>query len=324
VKTVFLGSGPFGLPALERLSSEQELVELVRVISRPDRPAGRGRKLVATPVRVRAEELGLPCDTPDTVNETRYLEELEALQAELFVVVDYGEMLHKRLRELPTIGIFNLHPSLLPRYRGAAPVPRALLAGEPETGVALFRVERKLDSGPIVDMEGVPVEPLETTGELEERLSHVAAELLGRNLERFRTRTFAQKPQDHQKATYAPKLEKGEGLIHWDREPWALSNFVRALNPWPTAWSMLHQEGRKPERTAFLRVRPGASQAVESLEPGTVLEVRKDGFQVSCKGGSVEVVELKREGKAALGASAYLRGRTLKRGDRFRGVESGF
>jgi len=317
VKVVLFGSGGFGIPTLGRLRSLHGRIDLVRLVSRPDRPRGRGREVAPTPLRARAIELGVPCDAPETANDPAYLETLAALAPDLFVVVDYGEMLRKPLRALPRIGVFNLHGSLLPRYRGAAPVARALLAGEETTGVTLFRVDRELDAGPIVDVVEARIEPIETAGELEARLSILAADLIERNLEAFRSGAFRETRQDDSLVTYAPRLEKSEGLIEWDADPPAIANRVRALNPWPTAWSFLRKEGRRPERTSFLRVRPVSSSADSSLSPGSVEVVRRDGFSVRCRGGAVDVLELKREGGTALDAASYLRGRPLRLGDRF-------
>jgi len=309
VKVVFLGSGPFAIPVLERLHAAGKDAQLVRVVSRPDRPARRGRALTPTPVRARAQELDVRCDVPETANDPSYLEELAVLAADLFIVADYGEMLRKRLRDLPRLGVFNLHASILPRYRGAAPVAHALLQGATETGVTLFRIVKELDAGPVVDIATTPVAPLETTGELEGRLALLAADLLGRNLPAFQSGLFRETPQDDTKATLAPKLEKGSGLISWESPAADVANRVRAFNPWPGAYSFLGGE-----RTIFLRARAVPSSE-KDLKPGAVEAVEKDSFRVRCGAGSVEVLELQREGKAPLPAASYLRGKALRCGD---------
>lgn len=321
MRVVFLGSGPFGLPALERLSRSSPRHEVVRVLTRPDRPQKRGQALAPMPVRVLAGELGLPCDAPDSANGPACLESLRALAPDIFIVADYGEMLRKLLREIPRIGVFNLHASILPRYRGAAPIVHALLQGEQETGVTLFRIEKGLDSGPIVDVESTLVKPLETASELEERLARVAADLLERNLDAFAAGTFTEKPQDETLATLAPRIEKRAGEIRWEGTAERVANLVHAMNPWPGAYSFLHPAGGRPERTIFLRVRPahGAPDPGSSgrAAPGTVERIQKDGFAVRCGVGSVDVLEVQREGKSALAAGAYLRGRQLTSGDVF-------
>lgn len=325
MKIVFFGSGPFGLPTLDRLHALSARYPLLRVVTRPDRPQKRGRKLAPTPIRQRASELGVPCEAPTSVNDPAFLDELLALEADLFLVADYGEMLRKRLRQLPKIGVFNLHASLLPAYRGAAPVVHALFAGEKETGVTLFRIEKGLDSGPVVDAIALAVEPLESAGELEDRLAHVAADLLERNLEAFATGSFKESPQDETAATLAPKLTKRCGIIDWDKTAVEITHFVRALSPWPGGFSFLRKSadpGVRQERTVFLRVQPASDSPLQVPGdppgvPGAVDRVGSEGFSVYCGSGSVEVLEIQREGKGALPAAAYLRGRRLQHGDRF-------
>jgi len=317
VKVVFLGSGPFALPSLEALARGPAPAELLRVVTRPERPRGRGRKPAPTPVGARAAELGLPCDAPPTANAPEYLDVLRSLGPDLLIVADYGEIMRRPLLELPRIGSFNLHASLLPRYRGAAPVARAILDGEKTTGVTLFRIERKLDAGPIVDAARLDVDPLETAGELEARLARLAAEVLEKNLPALAAGTFREVPQDEGLVTIAEKLRKDMSVIRWDVEPEKLKDFVRALNPWPLAASFLRRGEGRPERTLFLRVKPARAGSASDLPPGSVDEVRKDGFTVRCAGGAIEVLEIQREGKAPLEAGAYLSGSRLKRGDLF-------
>jgi methionyl-tRNA formyltransferase len=320
MRVVFFGSGAFALPALERLAGATASHRLLAVVTRPARPGGRGKKLKPTPVYEKALALGLPCESPASVNDPAYLETLAALAPDLFVVVDYGEILAKRFRELARIGAFNLHASLLPRYRGAAPVAHALLAGETRTGVTLFRIEKEIDSGPIVGAAALEVGELETTGELEGRLAELAASLLEHHLQAFASGSFTETPQDASLATFAPKLVKNAGLIDWNRTPGELTRFVRAMNPWPGAYSFLQSPGKNPERTIFLRVRPAAGAAAGPAQaPGTVAAVEKNGFHIRCHSGAIEVLELQRAGKAPLDAASYLRGRNLVPGDRFGG-----
>jgi methionyl-tRNA formyltransferase len=316
VRVVFFGSGPFGLPALDALHRSSRH-QLACVATRPDRPAGRGRKLAPTPIRRRAAELGIPCEAPPTANDPRFLETLRSLAPDIFIVADYGEMLRKALREVPRLGAFNLHASALPAYRGAAPVVHALLAGETQTGITLFRIEKGLDTGPVVAVERTAIEPLETAGELEARLALLAAGLLERGLDELEAGTAREVPQDDSRATLAPRLDKSAGAIAWDAPPGKLADFVRALNPWPGAFSFLHAEGRKPERTIFLRARPAAGVDASGVLPGAIRDAGRQGFSVACRGGALEVLELQREGKGAVNAAAYVRGRPLAPGDRF-------
>lgn len=320
MRVVFLGSGPFGLPALDVLHARSQRFPLLAVVTRPDRPAGRGRKLHPTPVKRRATDLGIDCHSPESVNAPSVLEILGSLAVDVFVVADYGEMLGSRFLAIPSKGAFNLHGSLLPKYRGAAPVPHAILAGETVTGVSLFRIERALDSGPLVRQAELSIDPLESAGELEGRLARLAAKLLDETLDDLASGGFQETRQDHDQATLAPTLKKRNGLIHWNRAPGELHNFVRAMNPWPKAYSFLQRPGREPDRTAFLRVLPEAGTE-PSAPPGTAVDVHRRGFSVACRGGSVRVLEIQRGGKAAMGVAAYLCGQRLQDGDRFGGPD---
>ena len=314
MRIVFLGSGEFALPSLERLHALSDTYRLVRVITRPDRPAGRGKRLTPTPIRRRAMELGIPCDAPPPVNDAEYLAELEGLGAELYIVADYGELLGKAIRALPAIGMFNLHGSLLPRFRGAAPVAYAILAGDEETGVTLFRVERRLDSGTMVDHAAVKIEQTETAGELEERLAHLAVELLERNLPRFADGSFTEEPQDESGVTLAPKLEKNEARIDWQRSAQEVVAAVRAYNPWPGAFTALHRSGAAAEavgeRTTIWKAAVSSEEPQPPREPGAIIAA-KNRLSVQCGQGVVEVVALQRPGKATMAAAAYLNGMRL-------------
>lgn len=312
MKIVFLGSGPFALPTLERLASSPGGHSLVRVVTRPDRPQRRGRQLIATPVRARAVELGLPCDAPESANDPAYLAGLAALEADLFIVADYGEMLRKAFRETPRLGAFNLHGSLLPRWRGAAPVAHAILAGDTLSGVTLFRLEKGLDSGPILAAGSLEILEDETAGELEGRLALLAADLLERSLAVLSAGSFRETPQPELGVTLAPKLEKSSGDLDWSRSAAELCLRVRAFNPWPGAYSRI-----KEERTIFLRAKPVESADSLDLPVGAVESVGREAFRIRCGSGAMEVLALQREGKAPLDAASYLRGRRLQVGDQF-------
>ncbi|MCZ6794035.1 MAG: methionyl-tRNA formyltransferase [Planctomycetota bacterium] len=314
---VFLGSGPFAVPSLEVLWRHATRHPLRAVVSRPDRRARRGRRLLQTPVKLRATELGVECRSPESVGEAESLAWLRSLDIDLCIVAAYGEILRRDFLDVPSLGTFNLHASLLPKYRGAAPVAHAILAGEKTTGVTLFRIEEGLDSGPVVARRETVIEALETAGELEERLSRLGAELLEEELEAFAGGTHTETPQDHGLATRAPKLGKEMGLLDWDVEAVTIRDRVRALNPWPTAYAFLERQGREPERMALLAVDVGDLES--AALPGTVVEVSGTGFQVACRDGSVRVLELQRQGKKALSSAAFLNGYPLRLSDRFLG-----
>ncbi len=320
MKVVFFGSGPFATAALETLVARGQRYPLVRVYTRPDRPARRGRKMLPTPVKTRAAELDVDCRSPESVNHAPTLDEIGALEADLFVVADYGEILRGPFLQTPAIGAFNLHGSILPKYRGAAPVAHAILAGEKESGVTLFRVERELDSGPIVATATTGIRPRENAGELEARLATLSAELLDAQLPLLADGRFTETPQDHEHATKAPKLTKEDGLIDFRRSAEEVDALVRAMSPWPSAYAFLARGEKTPERTTLLRIEPARDDGEErAAAPGSLVGITRTGFRIACGTGSVSVLELRREGKATMETAAYLRGRQLTPDDRFLG-----
>jgi len=316
MSVLFLGSGPFALPALEAMVRAGE--RPVLVVTRPDRPGGRGRKPLPTPVREAASALGLAVEVPATVNDAAAIERLKTLDPEVAIVADYGEILRAPFLALPRVGTFNLHASLLPRHRGAAPVAAAILAGDGETGVTLFRIQKGLDDGPMVDRIATPIGPIETAGELEARLAQLAAELLLSNLPRLRSGRFTEAPQDASRATPAPKLPPGMGSIDWSRPADAVARFIRALSPRPGAFSFLFRgDSPAPPRIKLLRAQAVADSSPVTSPPGTVSRVAKHGFRVAAGGGEVEVLDLQPPGKGPQASSAFLRGHPVAPGDRF-------
>jgi methionyl-tRNA formyltransferase len=333
---VFLGSGPFAVPLVDRLAqlcASGTAQELALVVTRPDRRAGRGRKTRATPVSERCEELQLPFQAPESANDSSELDVLAGLAPDLILVADYGEFLGKTLRQLPRIGTYNFHGSLLPRHRGAAPVAHALLAGDSETGVTLFRLVRAMDAGPMVDRAAINILPDETAGELEDRLALLAADLLEKNLPAFAAQTFHEIEQDESAATVAPKLTKDMGVIAWQLTAQKVHDHIRAMNPWPGALAVFTPEGSEPstpepeapppatpDRLDFrvFKSRQVPHGAVSGdWEPGQVSAVTESGFTVRCADGDLELLELQRPGKARMPAQAFLRGFAVHPGDRF-------
>ena len=240
-----------------------------------------------------------------------------AIGTDVFIVADYGEILREEVLSLPPLGSFNLHASLLPAYRGAAPVVHAILGGEDETGVTLFRLERGLDSGPVLACSRTAIDPVETAGELEARLSELSAALLLEQLPVIAAGNAAGEAQDKILATLAPKLKKSNGLIDWDLPASSVCDLVRAMNPWPLAHGFLCPLQGKTKRVSILRSTPGGD-AAGGPPPGTVHEVDAEGFSVSCGRGALRVLELQREGKPAMDAAAFMRGNPIEPGDQFR------
>lgn len=322
-RIAFFGSGPFAVPLLERLArivDEEAHLELVAIVSRPGRPSGRGRKIRPQPVETRAGELGLEVRTPESINDPAELARLESLAPDLFLVADYGEFLRRPFRELARLGAFNFHGSILPRHRGAAPVARALLAGDPESGVTLFRIVQEMDAGPVVSIVRTPVQPSETAGELEARLAVLAADQLEATLPTFVDGTFTETPQDDELATKAPKLSPAEAGIPWSSTAGEVAARIHALHPWPVARSDIERPGLEPavETLRLLRALPLADRDPPSTsEPGVVLEVTPEGIDVATSGGTVRLLELQRPGKKGLSARDFVRGFPVRPGDRF-------
>jgi methionyl-tRNA formyltransferase len=302
------GSPGFAVPTLRRLLAGRHPV--VGVVTQPDRPRGRGRRPGPCPMAVAAREAGLPLLQPERVGDPGSLEQLRALSADLGVVVAYGQFLPRPVREAPRLGfLVNAHASLLPRWRGAAPVARAILAGDRETGVSLMRVEREMDAGPVARAVRTPIGPDEDAGALEARLAELAAALVAEGVEAIAAGSARFEPQDPAGVTFAPKLEAAELELDWREPAEALARRVRALAPRPGARTRLAGE---PLRVLAARI--GAAPA--GTEPGTVQGTGSGRFRVATGSGWLELLRVQRAGGRALGAPEFLRGRPVAEGTR--------
>ena len=300
LRIVFLGSPEFAVPSLEALLAREEVV---LVVTQPDRPAGRGRSLTAPPVKRRAQQAGVPVLQPERLKgNDALLAELAAAAPDLIVVVAYGRILPRALLELPPRGCINVHASVLPRYRGAAPIAWAIARGETSTGITLMQMEAGLDTGPILHVRTLPIAPDDTTGTLSEKLSRLGALALAEALERLKAGTLVPTPQDPALATHAPPLEKGQGRVDFGRPAPEVERWIRALDPWPGAETLL--EGT-PLRLFRPRVVSGAGA------PGRVMGADRDGLLVSCGEGAVGIGELQLPGRRRMPAAALLAGRPI-------------
>ncbi len=286
MRVAFFGTSEFAVPTLRALKESGRAVS--PVVTAPARPSGRGRKLVPSPAEVAARELGLDVLTPEDPNDPAFLADLAMRHPDAGVLVAYGFILKPPLLRLPGLGFLNLHPSLLPRYRGAAPVQRALLAGERETGVTVIMMSEKVDAGDIIKQHTVKVGPDETAGELLTRLATDGAGLVIEALIRLEKGTDSRTPQDPELATRAPKIDKRERNLDWTRPAEAIHNRIRALSPEPGAVTCFR--GR---RVVLLRSR--LTTASESGESGQVL-LQFPGLVVVTGAGAIEILELKPEG----------------------------
>ncbi|MBF9050868.1 methionyl-tRNA formyltransferase [Roseobacter sp. HKCCD9010] len=297
MKIVFMGTPDFSVPVLDALVTAGH--EIVAVYCQPPRPAGRGKKDRPSPVQARADVLGLPVRHPVSLKSAEAQAEFAALDAEVAVVVAYGLILPQAVLDAPTHGCLNIHASLLPRWRGAAPIHRAIMAGDAETGVCIMQMEAGLDTGPVLLRRAVPIEAEETTGALHDRLSALGAEAIVDALAGLETLTPEVQPEDG--VTYAAKIDKAEARIDWGQPAVEVDRLIRGLSPFPGAWTML--DGR---RIKLLRSRVATGDG----GPGEVLE----GLRVACGNGAVEILELQAEGRARQDAAAFLRGTSVSPG----------
>ncbi|MBB5885925.1 methionyl-tRNA formyltransferase [Xanthomonas sp. LMG 8992] len=300
MKLVFAGTPDFAVPSLRAAAQRHEVVA---VYTQPDRPAGRGRGLTPSPVKLEAVARGIPVLQPQTLRTPETLQALRALQPDLIVVVAYGLILPKAVLAIPTHGCWNVHASLLPRWRGAAPIQRAIEAGDSETGVCLMQMEAGLDTGPVLLSQRTPIGADETGGQLHDRLAALGAQVLadGLGLLRAGLRPVAQ-PQPEAGVTYAQKLDKAQARLDWQQPAAQLARQVRAFDSWPVAEAMLAGER--------VRVRGAiALDLAHGQPPGTVLTASKQGIDIACGQGALRLRVLQREGGKAITAADYLNAR---------------
>ncbi len=300
MRIVFMGTPDFSVPVLDALVVAGH--EIAAVYCQPPRPAGRGKKDRPTPVQARAEALGLEVRHPVSLRGAREQAEFAALDADVAVVVAYGLILPQEVLDAPRHGCLNIHASLLPRWRGAAPIHRAIMAGDAETGVCIMQMEAGLDTGPVLLRRATSIGTEETTGALHDRLSMMGAELIVEALARLPD--LEPQPQPGAGVTYAEKISKSEARIDWTRPAEEIDRKIRGLSPFPGAWTMV--EG---ERVKLL----GARLAEGEGRPGEVLD---DALRVACKAGAVQLTRLQRAGKGAQDAATFLRGWPVPAGAR--------
>ena len=300
MRIVFAGTPDFAVPSLRAAARHNEVVA---VYTQPDRPAGRGRGLAASPVKREAVARGIPVMQPETLRGSQAQQDLRDLAPDLVVVVAYGLILPRRVLEIPTHGCWNVHASLLPRWRGAAPIQRAIQAGDAETGVCLMQMEAGLDTGPVLLRQHTPIQAGELGGSLHDRLAELGAQVLsdGLGLLRAGLKPIAQ-PQPAQGVTYAHKLDKAEARLDWSGDAPALERTVRAFNPWPIAEAQLAGERVRIHGAVALADNQGKA-------PGTLLAAGREGIDIACGQGALRLRVLQREGGKAITAADYLNAR---------------
>ena len=300
MRIVFAGTPDFAVPCLRAAAARNEVVA---VYTQPDRPAGRGRGLTPSPVKREAIARGIPVLQPENFKAQVSRDALAALQPDVMVVVAYGLILPQSVLDIPAHGCWNVHASLLPRWRGAAPIQRAIQAGDTETGVCLMQMERGLDTGPVLLSQAMPIGEGDTGGQLHDRLSELGAQVLSDGLGLLRAGILpVARAQPVEGVTYAHKLDKAEARLDWTQPAEALARTVRAFNPWPMAEAQLAGER--------VRIHGAVPLALEHrAAPGTVLLAGRDGIDVACGEGALRIRVLQREGGRAITAADYLNAR---------------
>ncbi|WEK03545.1 MAG: methionyl-tRNA formyltransferase [Candidatus Devosia phytovorans] len=297
MRIIFMGTPDFSVPTLTEIVSSGH--EVVAVYTRAPKPAGRGQEERKSPVHLAAEAFGIPVFTPKSLKGEAEQIVFASHGAELAVVVAYGLLLPKPILDAPELGCLNLHGSLLPRWRGAAPIQRSVMAGDAQTGVMVMQMDEGLDTGPVAVGEVIPITPDMTSGELHDTMMRTGADLMGRALAALERGSLDFKPQPDQGAIYAKKIEKAEARIDWSNSAAEVHNHIRGLSPFPGAWFEMDLGG-KPTRIKVLRSTIGTGSGA----PGTLL----DDLTIACGTGAVRLIQVQREGKGAMDAATFLRG----------------
>ena len=309
MRVAFFGTPAFAVPTLDAIAASAH--QLVGVVTQPDRARGRGQKVTLAPVKSRALELDAPVLQPERLKAEDFLGPFDAWRADIGVVAAYGRLLPQVLLDRSPRGLINVHASLLPRWRGAAPIHRAILAGDETTGITIMRVVLALDAGPMLATSTVEIDPNETSAALEARLAGVGATLLVDALDRLEQGAVDEVPQDEARVTYAHRIERRDGDTRWDRPARDVHNQIRGLHPWPLAAAMLG--GR---RLLLLESRVADERSTDA-EPGVVLDAGADGILVAARPGAIRLLRVRPEGRAAMSAREFLNGHRVTVGDRF-------
>ena len=308
LRVVFFGTPEFAVPTIDALLASRHTV--VAAVCQPDRPRGRGHKVSIGAVKARALNAGVPVLQPERLKDDQFLAALREVEADLGVVAAYGKILTDAVLAMPRLGLINVHGSLLPRYRGAAPVHRAIIAGERETGITIMRVVKALDAGPMMATARRPLGADETSDDVERDLARIGASLLVTVVDQLADGTVRETPQDDAAATYAHRLTKEDSRFEWDWAAARIHNLIRGLRPWPHAETFIH--GRR-----LILLRSAVSDEQSDAAPGTVLEARSGDLVVAAGSGRVRLLELQAEGKRPMPAREFLAGHRVSPGDRF-------
>jgi methionyl-tRNA formyltransferase len=302
LRICFMGTAAFALPTLQAVAAAEEVIA---VITQPDRPQGRGRETAPPPVKKLALDLGLPVLQPERVKDPLFLSQLAELKPELIAVAAFGQILSPAILDLPPFGCVNVHPSLLPKYRGAAPFQWAVIKGETRTGVSVYRMDQGMDTGPLLLTREVEIGQDETAEELGKRLAVIGGELVVEAIKGLKRETLKPRPQDEKGVTYAPLFKKADGLIPWQESALRIRNWIRGMVPWPVAYTMWKGKQIKIYRA---RISEGTGT------PGEIISLDR-GIEVACGTGSIVIEELQIEGGRRIRCDEFCRGHRLTVGE---------
>jgi methionyl-tRNA formyltransferase len=317
MRIVFMGTPAFAVPTLQQLLNTE--FSVVGVVCQPDRPSGRGKKVQVGPVKALALSQGIPLVQPEKMKDLRFMETLRAWDPDAIVVAAFGRILPKIILNLPPKGCLNVHGSLLPKYRGAAPIPWALIHGETETGITIMLMDEGMDTGAILQQEVIPIGPDETAGELATRMAPIGGALLVSTLRGWDAGTMLSYPQNESEATFAPILKKEDGLIHWDRPARTIANRIRGLSPWPGVYTFLKHERWGIWKVEVVGPVTGIGRTIsDNLQvPGTITVVTKQAICVQTGQGHLNLLEIQSENKKRMNVSDYLAGHRVEEGMTF-------
>jgi methionyl-tRNA formyltransferase len=309
IRVVFLGTPDFAVAPLESMAKDEHF-EIVQVITQPDKPRGRNMQVSGSPVKQAAEKLNLPVVTTESVNKPEFIDFLKKLHADIAVVIAFGQIVSEEFLSMFPFKAVNVHGSLLPRWRGAAPIQRAIQYGDPETGVALQIMVQQLDAGPVLGVRKTPITPEDTSSTMYEKLKKLSCELLHIELMDYIRGNLTGEKQDESKVVIAKKIKKEEGRIDWGKVCVDVANQIKAFDVWPGSWCFWNDKQLK-----IVKAQPVVRNNMANETPGEILSVDKDFFTVVCGGGTLKVLELQLEGKARMKAGDFLRGYPLKKGE---------
>lgn len=310
MRVVFMGTPDFSVPSLSALADSENVI---LAVTNPDRPSGRGQALAEPPVKAEAARRGIPVFQPEKAKAPESVARLSAESPDLIVVVAYGHILPPSILSIPKHGCINVHASLLPKYRGAAPINWAIARGETVTGVTIMRMDPGMDTGPMLHVREIPIGDDDTAGTMFPRLAALGAEALGEALRKLREGTLEETPQDSALATYAPMLKKEHGLIDWARPAREVRNLVRGMTPWPSAYAV---HGGKTLKILSAAVEGAAVPGGRPGAPGEIVAVGRDGVVVACGEGALRLDRVQPEGGRTMDARAWAHGRRVAKGDR--------